>query len=96
LDLGLILSREPVDCTNCDERKKKYSQWACGHCPEFRVDQISAQTWNLLEVRRMKMAGFVFAPDDLDYVSWHLLAELEEQIQARDRKKESRYGGLSV
>jgi hypothetical protein len=40
----------------------------------------------------MKMAGFPLAPDDLDYVSWHLLADLEERIGAMDRKRESGHG----
>jgi hypothetical protein len=88
------LEKEPADCRNCSEQKSRYSEWACAHCPEFRLDQVSSATWHLLEIRRLKAVGFSLAPEDLDYVSWHLLASLEEKIELKRRQRETRYGGL--
>lgn len=49
----------------------------------------------MLEIRRLKLAGYPLGPDDLDYVSWQLLAELEEKLELEKRKREIKNGGLS-
>jgi len=87
-----LLNKEPADCSNCGERKNRYSKWTCEHCGEFRFEQISRQTWHLLEMRRLKSAGFPLKADELDYVSWHLLAALEEKIEAGKSKRGIEYG----
>jgi len=47
-----------------------------------------------LEIRRLKAAGFPLTPEELDYVSWQLLAALEEKVELKLRQRETRYGGL--
>jgi len=49
---------------------------------------ISTQTWHLLEIRRLKNAGLVLGPNDLDFVSWQLLAYLEEILESLKKKRE--------
>lgn len=82
MDLELILNRELADCANCQDRKNKYAKWACQNCPDFKIESISPQTWQLLEIRRLRSAGMPIALNDLDYGAWHLLAALEEKIEA--------------
>jgi len=71
----------------------KYSKWACQNCPDFKSEHICAGTWQVLEIRRLKQAGYPFGPDDLDYVSWQLLAALEEKLNMEKRKRELKHGG---
>ncbi len=83
-----MLSREAADCAGCPEKRSAFQKWSCAHCPEFRLDSIAPETWRLLELRRLRLAHFPFAPDDLDYGSWLLLAGLEEKIEAERKKNE--------
>jgi len=41
----------------------------------------------VLELWRLKKAGFPFSRDDLDYVCWQLLGVWEEKIEQLKRKK---------
>jgi hypothetical protein len=49
----------------------------------------------VLEIRRLKQAGYPFGPEDLGYVSWQLLAALEEKLDLEKRKRELKHGGQS-
>jgi len=51
------------------------------------LENISEGSWRLLELWRLKKAGFPFSQDDLDYVCWQLLGVWEEKIEQLKGKK---------
>jgi len=40
----------------------------------------------LLEIRRLKLAGFAFQQSDLKYNDWLLLGALEEKLEAKKKE----------
>ncbi len=42
----------------------------------------------MLEIRRLKLAGYPFRADDLKYRDWLLLGALEEKLGSEQKKNE--------
>lgn len=87
-DLDKLFHQEIANCEVCPEKQSSFQEWTCSNCPELKLEEIGPETWRLLEIRRLKLAQFPFQPNDLDYVSWQVLASLEEKIEMEKRKWE--------
>jgi hypothetical protein len=66
----------------CRLENGAYADWACQECREFlKPEAISAWTWHLVFLHRLKRAGYPFRANDLSLETWILLGAVGEVME---------------
>ena len=66
----------------CALTEGPYADWAQAQCTEPCERNLHPYTLKLLELHRLREAGYPFTPDDLSYDDWRLLGTLAELTRA--------------
>lgn len=65
----------------------EHLEWACSKCEKKRYDQIHPYTQKIMEIRRLREAGYPFTANSLTLEEWQDLGAYEEIMQERERNQ---------
>lgn len=89
--LGLALR----PCTAEDQAKCReehpdpaHLAWACEHCKRTKPEDVSPYTLHILQLVRLREAGFPFKADDLDLQTWQDMGLVREALkEAKEHRR---------